>query len=202
MTLGKDEMKSTTSINKGLAAFLLGLGILAAACGGGSSSLGSNSDVELVVSSNDIEDMSVIVSPREGGPNASNACTEDDRGFGCDVDLYNDATAYYFRTDSEASSRPFHVYIRNFVNATRRGTLDIYMDDELDFSVGFEVFANETYFIARIFRNNADFATDRSVGREPRLLKGDAEKKAWIKGEDVGVPLTLENFNAYMKSKS
>jgi hypothetical protein len=208
MTLDLKEqgMNTPSSLNKGLAASLIFFSVLIAACGGGggSSQFGTNSDVEVLVSSNDIEDLSVIVSPLEGGPDVGNACREDDSGFGCDVELFNDATQYLFKTNSAASEKPYHVYIRNFANATRRGTLDIWMEEELEVSVGFEVFANETFFIARIFRNNADFNDTNAPDNvaAPRILRTDAEKNSWMRGDnEAGVPLTNENFREYVRTK-
>ncbi len=162
---------------------------LLAGCGGGGSSpqFGTNSEVSVQLFSTRIDDLQLIVSPKQQSPDSASACRETNDGFGCQQDLYNDATVYYFRTNSDASSRPFHVYVRNTSSRTIRFVLDIYMDEELKFSLGYDSYDRETIWMARIFRNNADYP-DRS--REGRYLKDKEERAKWLAGEDVGSPIT------------
>ncbi len=129
---------------------------LVTGCGSGSAGFGTNSDVELIVSGQYMDEMRVVVSPTEGPFDDAQACREGSAGFGCTRQVTNTRVIYRFKTNSTASSRPFYVYLRNLnPNVSRVGLLRIYMDDKLKFEMDFRVYPNETYHIANIYRNNA-----------------------------------------------
>jgi hypothetical protein len=153
---------------------------------GGSEALGRNSIINVFLVSNSIADLSLIISPLQGGPNEPDACTESNPGFGCAAFLGSDTTEYEFTTNSLASSSPYHGYVRNFATGTRRFTLEVDVDDSNQWSRGYEIFNSETLYLVRIFRNSVGGpAILRSVGGEwrevkPILFKTKAERDAWL----------------------
>jgi hypothetical protein len=134
------------------------LAFVIAGCSGGEQVLGSNSRTEVTIESNNIDDLRLIISPLEGAANDSGACTETSAGtLNCTLETPdNFTTLLRFDTNSDASNRPYHVYVRNAGNATRQFSLDIRMDGTIKLSRNLTVDANQTLFVARIFRNNAD----------------------------------------------
>ncbi len=129
---------------------------LATGCGSGSAGFGTNSDVELIVSGQYMDEMRVVVSPQQGPFDDTQACRESSSGFGCTRQVTNTRVIYRFKTNSAASSNPYYVYLRNLnPNVSRVGVLRIYMDDKLKFELDFRVYPNETFHIANIYRNNA-----------------------------------------------
>lgn len=162
--------------------------LLLAGCGGSSARFGSNSKVEVVLFSNSIEDLSLIVSPNEQDWDSPNACRENNDGFGCSQELFNDATAYYFTTNSSASERPFHVYVDNPTNRSVRYRLQIFMDDDGEASLDtgwYDIPPDTVWFEARIFRNNAGYP---DWGREKRELTGEQKAQVRRMGQAVQRP--------------
>jgi hypothetical protein len=127
----------------------------AAGCGGGGASLGHNSNVQVILTSDDLADLEVIVSPRRGGPDDFDRCSIDSPNVWCDTQAGNRTDIIRFTTNSEASANPFYVWVRNFSNRTRFFTLEVRMDGTSQYFSNDSVGANRTDLYVQIRRNNA-----------------------------------------------
>lgn len=141
-----------------LGSLMLLLSFLIAGCSGGEQVLGANSRTEVVLESTGIDDLRLIISPEEGSANDADACTETDAGsLNCRLETPDPFTTILeFDTNSDASSRPYHVYIFNAGNTARQFSLDIVMDGGSKLTRTLTIDPGDTLFVARIFRNNAD----------------------------------------------
>jgi len=138
---------------------VLGLA-LAAGCGsGGERVLGMNSRTEVYLESPDIDSLELIVSPSRGGPNVTNACDDTGNGFGCEQEFDFRSTLYRFTTNSQASTQPYYVYVRNRRNAEVDFFMVITMDDMGDDKEKVRFTARlvplATALVAQVHRNNA-----------------------------------------------
>lgn len=136
----------------------LGFGAALSGCGG-SGSLGLNSEFLLILiadSVSDIQDLELIISPDQGGPNDPEACTDTVDNFGCVQRLLNRTTEIEFTSNSGASSSPFYVYVRNLANANRNFELDVEVDGDRKFVVRDTVFPNEDFRVLAVRRNSAE----------------------------------------------
>jgi hypothetical protein len=126
-------------------------------CGSGVSAvIGRNSLAEVSITSVHVNDLDLIISPKEGTATNPGACRDDQEAFGCVRVFITDKTTISFTTNSEASSSPYYVYIRNQGASTRTVTLEIRMDGDRKVFKTLDVPAGTTNRYARIFRNNAD----------------------------------------------
>ncbi len=133
-----------------LAPFLMG-------CGSGVSAvIGRNSAAEVSITSIHVNDLDLIISPKEGAATDPGACRDDQEAFGCVRVFITDKTTITFTTNSEASSSPYYVYIRNQGASARTVTLEIRMDGDRKVFKTLDVPAGVAVRYARIFRNNAD----------------------------------------------
>lgn len=140
---------------------LLAAAFLQGGCGGNIAQvLGANSDVFLAVESRDIEDLVLIVAPKEGSAASSATCRTDAIATNptwCDAYLRADANEIEFTTTSDASERPYYVYVRNTSAATLRCTVYVEMvksGDRTSDRWTVDVLAGENLRVYRIFRNN------------------------------------------------
>ncbi|GEM_PF-6761249 len=130
--------------------------VFAAGCGGGGeSSFGHNSNVQVILTSDDLGDLEVIVSPRRGGPDDFDRCSIDSPNVWCDTQAGSRTDIIRFTTNSEASSNPFYVWVRNFSGRTRFFTLEVRMDGRSEYFSNDSVTANRTDLYVQIRRNNA-----------------------------------------------
>jgi hypothetical protein len=130
---------------------------LVVGCGSGVSAvIGRNSLAEVSITSVHVNDLDLIISPKEGTATNPGACRDDQEAFGCVRVFITDKTTISFTTNSEASSSPYYVYIRNQGTSTHTVTLEIRMDGDRKVFKTLDVPAGVTNRYARIFRNNAD----------------------------------------------
>ncbi len=140
--------------------FLSCLGVLGC---GGASSLGFNSKAKVVLvaeSSNQADDLELIVSPKEASANTSDRCTTYDSADWCDVRFDNFTNIIEFRTNSAASKSPYFVYVRNHSDHRRECRVDVTMDSGSGtnkfFRASVSVSAGSTVYITSIYRNSVD----------------------------------------------
>lgn len=126
-------------------------------CGSGVSAvIGRNSAAEVSLTSIHVNDLDLIISPKEGAATDPGACRDDQGAFGCVRVFLTDRTTISFTTNSEASSDPYYVYIRNQGTSPRTVTLEVRMDGDRKVFKTVDVPAGVAIRYARIFRNNAD----------------------------------------------
>ncbi|MCW5943082.1 MAG: hypothetical protein KIS66_12680 [Fimbriimonadaceae bacterium] len=142
-------------------AFAAAVVIALGGCGGTAAQiLGVNSDVFLAVESRDIDDLVLIVSPKQGSAGSSATCRTDAIGSNpvwCNAYLTADTNEIEFTTNSDASQRPYYAYVRNLSAATVRCTVAIAMEKSGDVTTDrwtFDVLPNETLHVYDIYRNN------------------------------------------------
>lgn len=129
---------------------------LAAGCGGGGeSAFGHNSNVQVILTSDDLGDLEVIVSPRRGGPDDFDRCSIDSPNVWCDTQAGSRVDIIRFTTNSQASSDPYYVWVRNFSNRTRFFTLEVIMDGRSEFFSNNSLPANQTDVFVQVRRNHA-----------------------------------------------
>jgi len=126
-------------------------GIMVAGCG----SLAANRKAAVEVRSTNIGSAFLIVSPNNGTANDSMACNNSSTGFDCTRAFGFDSTQITFKTNSLASTQPYNVFIRNTSASTIRITLNLYMDDDLQDSGGYDIVAGDTVRIGEVRRTTA-----------------------------------------------
>lgn len=129
--------------------------IAALGCGGGGSALGRNSDVQVIIDSNNLNDLELIVSPLRGGPDAFDRCSVDDPDVWCTTQAGNSRDIIRFTTNSQASSDPYYVWVRNLSGNNRSFTLEVVMDNGSKYLSDITMAGNRTDVFVEIRRNNA-----------------------------------------------
>lgn len=132
-----------------------------AGCGGNVAQVfGVNSDVLLAVESRDIDDLVLIVAPKQGSAGSSATCRTDAVATNptwCNAYLRADSNEIEFTTTSDASERPYFVYVRNTSAANVRCTVYIAMKKSGDVTTDrwtFDVLPGESLHVYRVYRNN------------------------------------------------
>ncbi|MBX7135990.1 MAG: hypothetical protein K1X67_25250 [Fimbriimonadaceae bacterium] len=139
-----------------LSTFVASLPLIAAlGCGGGGSALGRNSDVQVIIDSNNLNDLELIVSPTRGGPDAFDRCSIDDPDLWCTTQAGNSRDIIRFTTNSQASSDPYYVWVRNLSGGNRSFTLEVVMDGGSKYLSDITMAGNRTDVFVEIRRNNA-----------------------------------------------
>lgn len=129
--------------------------LVALGCGGGSASLGRNSQALVIITSNDLGDLELIVSPKRGGPDAFDRCSIDDPDVWCTTQTGVRTDSIRFTTTSEASVDPFFVWVRNHAGGNRSFTLEVRMDGRTEYISDVTMAGNRTDVFVQIRRNNA-----------------------------------------------
>jgi hypothetical protein len=141
---------------------LLGLATLVFLIGpgcGGSSIFGFNSNVVITFTSNNIGEFDIIVTPLSGSAASTTACRSTAPLNWCTVEFGQNFKTIRFRTNSQASSRPYYVYLRNNnTTENRNGTLEINMtsdtNEQSNYNSNIFLTPDTTALVARVFRNN------------------------------------------------
>lgn len=94
------------------------------------------------------------IAPSNGLPSDPLACTETSDGFGCTRDLNGVVAQYKFTTESDASSRPYRVYILNRGSTDLHSSFEVRLDNQDRINHPVIVKANQIMEVARIYRNS------------------------------------------------
>lgn len=130
--------------------------LAAVGCGGGGAALGHNSDVQVIITSNDINDLLLITSPLRGGPDAFDSCSVDDPAVWCTTTTGATRDIIRFTTNSQASSDPYYVWVRNLSGGSRSFTLEVVMDGSSKYFSDITLSGNRTDVFVDIRRNTAN----------------------------------------------